>query len=47
MDTDVWGWTYAYKTNEYGTWKNAYFKTQENKMKRMGLLAGKYSGRTG
>jgi len=25
MDTGVRGWTYAYKTNEYGTWKNAWF----------------------
>ena len=25
MDTDVWGWTYAYKTNEYGTWKNSWY----------------------
>ncbi len=25
MDTDVWGSTYAYKTNKCGTWKNVYF----------------------
>jgi len=25
IDTDVWGWTYAYKTNEYWTLNNAWF----------------------
>ncbi len=25
MDSDVRGWTYSYKTNEYGMWKNTWF----------------------
>jgi len=25
MASDVRGWTYSYKTNEYGMWKNTWF----------------------